>query len=263
MKPNDYYSSLGTLRPTAPSSPGKNTISKSVNSATSSAKKMKDRALSSLVTTTKLLSLQSCTPPAMRRHDDMLDILDEDEIVPVIYYPDEDIIAKRRVANKPSAYVDPFDTRSCDKKKTNDTTRSPTSVIPVRLFNEDSGTKKDTTVSADTPTDKKQQMNSAPDSFFEQVVTFDCPVFSINEKDDDTSSIQLSEAIKSINIKDDIKSVKETLFEVKGARSVSSKSLESSGGTWRDTVVSWEGFTKSAGWRKSKWDPNHTTDGKA
>lgn len=262
MKPNDYYSSLGTLRPTTPSSPGKNTISKSVNSATSSAKKMKDRALSSLATTTKLLSLQSCTPPVMRRHDDMLDILDEDEIVPVIYYPDEDIIAKRRVANKPSAYVDPFDTSSCDKKKSKDTTRSPTSVIPVRLFNEDNSTKKDTTVSADTPTDKKQ-MNSAPDSFFEQVVTFDCPVFSINEKDDDTSSIQLSEAIKSINIKDDIKSVKETLFEVKDARSVSSKSLESGGGVWHDTVVSWEGFTKSAGWRKSKWDPNHTTDGKA
>ena len=160
--------------------------------------------------------------------------------------------------------MDPFDTSSCDKKKTNDTARSPTSVIPVRLFNEDNNnsTRKDTTVSADTASDKKQ-MNSAPDFFFEQVVTFDCPVFTINEKDDDTSSIQLSEAIKSINIKDDIKSVKETLFEVKDARSVSSKCLESSGGTWRDTVVSWEGFTKSAGWRKSKWDPNHTTDGKA
>ena len=82
------------------------------------------------------------------------------------------------------------------------------------------------------------------------VVTFECPVFSLDttnsKKDDDTTSLQLSEAIRSINIKDDdTKSVREKLRDMKDARSRQSES-----NVWEE---SWVGFTRSSTWRKYEW----------
>ena len=86
------------------------------------------------------------------------------------------------------------------------------------------------------------------DSIFDPVVTW--ALFSLDttnsKDDDDTSSLQLSEAIRSINIKDDdTKSVREKLRDMKDARSRQSES-----NVWEE---SWVGFTRSSTWRKYEW----------
>ena len=250
----EYYSSLpnndkARAKNTIPSSPKKtiasSTILQSVNSATSSAKKMKNRARSF----GKLLSVQACTPVKVKQQtdNDMCDLLEaEDEITPVIYFPDQDAIA-RRMANRSTTFIDPFafsDDSSSDKK-IGDDSNSPTSVIPVRLFPEES-----------SGTRAPAASSIKVDEVFEPVVTFDCPVFTLDSqdcKDHDDTSLQLSEAIKSINIKDSVtsKSVREKFREMKESRSGSIASMD----TWQESFPTWQGFTRGSGWKKYKWEP--------
>lgn len=211
----EYYSSLPNKKKQPPTSPVFTSSSISL-AVTSSAK--------------KLLSL--FTP--LKRG-----ALKEDEI-PVIYYTDED---SRTVKRKVPAFIDPYSfvpstDEKCGVGKKSGDFDSPTSVIPVRLFPEAS----DGSVVDD-------------DSIFDPVVTFECPVFSLDttmKDDDDTTSLQLSEAIRSINIKDDdTKSVREKLRDMKDARSRQSSSESTD--VWEDSTLTWKGFTRSSSWRKYEW----------
>ena len=241
MKTAEYYSSLPNEKkqPTSPvfaSSP----ISLAVTSASMSAKKL----LTSLVPT-KLLSSQCTNSTPLKRGD-----IEEDEI-PVIYYPDED---SRTVKRKVPAFIDPYSfvpttDENCGGvgKKSGDF-NSPTSVIPVRLFPEAAADGSVEVVSK-APLKDSGKLNN---SIF-PVVTFECPVFSLDttnsKDDDDTTSLQLSEAIRSINIKDDdTKSVREKLRDMKDARSRQSES-----DVWEDSTLTWKGFTRSSSWRKYEW----------
>ena len=254
----DYYSSLpnndkARAKNTITSSPKKtiasSTILQSVNSATSSAKKMKNRARSF----GKLLSVQACTPVKVKQQtdNDMCDLLEaEDEITPVIYFPDQDAIARRMANRSTTTFIDPFafsDDSSSEKK--NGDSNSPTSVIPVRLFPEESSS-----TSNDTPEVAPGASSIKVDEVFEPVVTFDCPVFTLDSqdcKDHDDTSLQLSEAIKSINIKDSVasKSVREKFREMKESRRDGSiASMD----TWQESFPTWQ---KGSGWNKYKWEP--------
>jgi len=239
MKTAEYYSSLPNEKkqPTSPvfaSSP----ISLAVTSASMSAKKL----LTSLVPT-KLLSAQCSNSTPLKRGD-----IEEDEI-PVIYFPDED---SRTVKRKVPAFIDPYsfvpttDENCGGVGKKSGNFNSPTSVIPVRLFPEAA----DGSVEVVSTAPLKDSGKLDDDSIFDPVVTFQCPIFSLDttnsKDDDDTTSLQLSEAIRSINIKDDdTKSVREKLRDMKDARSRQSES-----NVWEE---SWVGFTRSSSWRKYEW----------
>ena len=165
----------------------------------------------------------------------------------MIYFPDQDAIA-RRMANRSTTFIDPFafsDDSSSDKKIGDELdSNSPTSVIPVRLFPEESSS-------------TSAASSIKVDEVFEPVVTFDCPVFTLDSqdcKDQDDTSLQLSEAIKSINIKDSVasKSVREKFREMKESRRDGSiASMD----TWQESFPSWKGFTRGSGWNKYKWEP--------
>ena len=226
----EYYSSLPNKKKQPPTSPVFTSSSISL-AVTSSAK--------------KLLSL--FTP--LKRG-----ALKEDEI-PVIYYTDED---SRTVKRKVPAFIDPYSFVPTDEnggvgKKSGDF-NSPTSVIPVRLFPEAADGSVEVVSTA--PLKDSDKLND--DSIFDPVVTFECPVFSLDAKkskkgdDDDTTSLQLSEAIRSINIKDDdAKSVREKLRDMKDARNRQSESTDVH---WEDPTLTWKGFTRSSSWRKYEWE---------
>ena len=220
----EYYSSLPNEKKQPPTSPVFTSSSISL-AVTSSAK--------------KLLSL--FTP--LKRG-----ALKEDEI-PVIYYTDED---SRTVKRKVPAFIDPYSFVPTDEngdvgKKSRDF-NSPTSVIPVRLFPEAADGSVEVLSAA--PLKDSDKLND--DSIFDPVVTFECPVFSLDaDDDDDTTSLQLSEAIRSINIKDDdAKSVREKLRDMKDARNRQSESTD----VWEGPTLAWKGFTRSSSWRKYEWE---------
>jgi len=222
----EYYSSLPNKKKQPPTSPVFTSSSISL-AVTSSAK--------------KLLSL--FTP--LKRG-----ALKEDEI-PVIYYTDED---SRTVKRKVPAFIDPYSfvpstDENCGVGKKSGDFNSPTSVIPVRLFPEAADGSVEVLSAAPLKDSDKRNDD------FNPVVIFDCPVFSLdttNMKDDDTTSLQLSEAIRSINIKDgDTKSVREKLRDMKDARSRQSESTDVH---WEDSTLTWKGFTRSSSWRKYEWE---------
>ena len=226
----EYYSSLPNEKKQPPASPvfASSSISLAV---TSSAKK-----LLSLFTPLKRGALK-------------------EEEIPVIYYTDED---SRTVKRKVPAFIDPYSfvpstDENCGVGKKSGDFNSPTSVIPVRLFPEAA----DGSVEVVSTAPLKDSDKRNDDSIFDPVVTFECPVFSLDAKkskkddDDDTTSLQLSEAIRSINIKDDdTKSVREKLRDMKDARSRQSESTD----VWEDPTLTWKGFTRSSSWRKYEWE---------
>lgn len=256
----EYYSSLpnndkARAKNTFPSSPKKMIESASSTILTSSAKKMKNRARSF----GKLLSVQACTPVKVKQQadNDICDLLKaEDEITPIIYFPDNQDVVAGRTANRSATFIDPFafsDVGITNDKKNGDDSNSPTSVIPVRLFPEESSS-----TSNDIPEVAPAASSIEVDDVFEPVVTFDCPVFTLDSpqdcKDQDDTSLQLSEAIKSINIKDSIASstVREKFREMRESRRDGSMaSME----TWQESFPSWKGFTRGSGWNKYKWEP--------
>ena len=257
----EYYSSLPNndkaraKNNAIPSSPKKTMIeSASSTILTSSAKKMKNRARSF----GKLLSVQACTPVKVKQQtdNDICDLLEaEDEITPIIYFPDNQDAIARRMANRSATFIDPFafsDVSTTNDKKNGDDSNSPTSVIPVRLFPEESSS-----TSNDIPEVAPAASSIKVNDVFEPVVTFDCPVFTLDScKDQDDTSLQLSEAIKSINIKDSIasKSVREKFREMRESRSRRDGSIASMD-TWQESFPSWKGFTRGSGWNKYKWEP--------
>ena len=208
----EYYSSLPNKKKQPPTSPVFTSSSISL-AVTSSAK--------------KLLSL--FTP--LKRG-----ALKEDEI-PVIYYTDED---SRTVKRKVPAFIDPYSfvpstDENCGVGKKSGDFNSPTSVIPVRLFPEAA----DGSVEVVSTAPLKDSGKLDDDSIFDPA--------NSKKDDDDTTSLQLSEAIRSINIKDDdTKSVREKLRDMKDARSRQSESKD----VWQE---SWVGFTRSSSWRKYEW----------
>ena len=197
--PNNEASNAGKVA--TPPSPRKaiesaaTTISQAVNSA----RAMRDRARSYVPK--KLLAVQ-CTPVKRVGGSTDLDALEE-ECTPVIYYTDEDAVAKRAAVK---AFVDPFafecseSSSSSPKEKDAVDSNSPTSVVPVRLFAEEES------ISTTRNDSKKKSIPSVPakDSskqksvVFGDVVTFDCPVFTPDPKliHNDDSSFEFSETIK-------------------------------------------------------------------
>lgn len=209
---------------------------------------MKDRARSLIPA--KLLAAQ-CTLRGGGDH------LLDDAVTPVIYYPDQDVVTKR-VAHK--TLVDPFsfevtfedsDGSSDDEKEDANDYNSPTSVIPVRLFQDDNSSIKVVTSSA-TGDSSKQKSNTV---VFDEVVKFDCPIFTQDFKfNEDDTSIELSEAIKSINAK----SVKEeATFILESVRN----RKKTQGELWQDPILSWDGFTRSSSFTKCvEWEDPKSDD---
>ena len=189
----EYYSSLPNKKKQPPTSPVFTSSSISL-AVTSSAKK-----LLSLFTPLKRGALK-------------------EEEIPVIYYTDED---SRTVKRKVPAFIDPYSfvpstDENCGVGKKSGDFNSPTSVIPVRLFPEAADGSVEVLSAA--PLKDSDKLPVCPK------VTFEC---NSKKNDDDTTSLQLSEAIRSINIKDDdTKSVREKLRDMKDARSRQSESTE-------------------------------------
>ena len=286
MKASGYYSSLpnnneasNAGKVATPPSPRQaiESASTTISQAVSSARKMKDRARSFVPK--KLLAVQ-CTPVKRVGGSTDLDILDE-ECTPVIYYTDEEAVAKR-AADKSTTFVDPF---SFEGSESPGDSNSPTSVVPVRLFSEEEGIsnrwndseKKNipSTPAKDNDKQKSVAFGDAVtfdgDSFppvspkdndkkksvsFDDVVSFDCPIFTQDKRliNDDDSSIEFSETIKSINamsIKEETKSIRESLRALKESREKQQVKEED----WQD---SWNGFARAPNFGTHKLDADDT-----
>mmetsp|Transcript_31279 Transcript_31279/g.75617 ORF Transcript_31279/g.75617 Transcript_31279/m.75617 type:complete len:276 (+) Transcript_31279:656-1483(+) len=221
-------------------------ISNVVATSISSAKKLKNRARSFVPK--KLLSAQ-CTPMVSNREGGG----DLDAFTPVIYYQDEDAVVKPAKQGNTS-FIDPFsfvDSDSPNDKKDADDYNSPTSVIPVRLFQEENSANNGTSAIA-KESDKRENA-----SFWKgEVVSFDCPMFTHDFKfNEEDTSIDVGSTIKSINamsIKEEIKSFRES---IRAKREACEESLE----LWQDPILSWDGFTRSESFTKCDWE-SHSDD---
>mmetsp|Transcript_33052 Transcript_33052/g.69562 ORF Transcript_33052/g.69562 Transcript_33052/m.69562 type:complete len:279 (-) Transcript_33052:194-1030(-) len=220
-------------------------ISNAVVTSFNSAKKIKDRARSFVPK--KLLAAQ-CTPATSGRKREGNDIILDEAATPVMFYPDEDAVAKR-VSRSNLTLVDPFsfeDSDSPDGKMGANDFNSPTSVVPMRLFPEE------VCSSSDDPSGTTTKTSIQENAVFDEVVSFDCPIFTQDFKfDPEDTSIDMSEAIKSINamsIKEETNNIRESIRARKEARD---EGLE----LWQDPILSWDGFTRSASFTKCKWEP--------
>jgi len=154
-------------------------------------------------------------------------------------------------------FVDPFSFEDAEvledgpKKDAHGDSNSPTSVIPVRLFPQEAiGSNNNFTFTECTDKHPKGE------DFFEEMVSFECPIFTqdvtFNEED---TSIDLSEAIKSINTR----SMKDTKMFLESIRAKKKEEGESSSEVWESTKLPWDGFRKSPSFSLCEWDP--TSDG--
>ncbi|KAL7530938.1 hypothetical protein ACHAWF_003567 [Thalassiosira exigua] len=258
MKAADYYSSLpndekprtqaGDPSPekrkqTQPSlSPRKtienasSSISTAVVTSVNSAIKIKDRARSFVP---KKLWHAQCiyTPLGGCKRGGV------DEVTPVIYYTDEDSVTKRAVEGEIS-FVDPFSFEESDDQCDKEDDPGLGSPAPVRLFPDES-------ISEDAFPTSFDDNSKDKIALFDEIVSFECPVFTVKFNDEDTS-IDISEAIKSINEL----STKEQIRAFRESISRKGESLEA----WREPILSWDGFTRSASFNMCEWDPKIEDD---
>eukprot|EP00579_Thalassiosira_antarctica_P013650 CAMPEP_0201940662 /NCGR_PEP_ID=MMETSP0903-20130614/45633_1 /ASSEMBLY_ACC=CAM_ASM_000552 /TAXON_ID=420261 /ORGANISM="Thalassiosira antarctica, Strain CCMP982" /LENGTH=273 /DNA_ID=CAMNT_0048482515 /DNA_START=81 /DNA_END=902 /DNA_ORIENTATION=+ len=208
-------------------------ISNAVVTSVNSARKIKDRARSFVPK--KLFPV----PSSKTKRGGL------DEVTPVIFYRDEDAVTKR---DGTMTFVDPFSFGDSkvpgDQKNTHDDFNSPTSVVPVRLFPEDSS-KRNITSAAVTNNCKEGN------DVFDEVVSFDCPIFTqdFNFNEGDTS-IDFSEAIRSINALS-IKEIKSFRESIRAKKEAGCESLD----MWQDSMLPWDGFKRSASFTMCEWDP--------
>lgn len=241
---SDKVEALPTKRKDAQPSPSprktvesaSSSISNAVVTSVNSARKIKDRARSFVP---KKLA---CTPGISRKG------LLRDEVTPVIYYQDEDTVVKR-AGQGALTYIDPFsfgDTESPGEENASDgNSTSPTSVIPVRLFPDDA-----LSAIAASP-DAVAKEGGEKNDFFDEVVTFDCPVFTSQKFNEEDTSIDVSEAIKSINAVSIVEEAKAFRESIRAKREAVGESLE----VWQEPLLSWDGFTRSSSFNICEWDP--------
>ena len=223
--------------------------SSSISNAVNSARKIKDRACSFVP---KILYSQSTSYTPVTRIKNKT----ADEMTPVIFYTDEDTVIKR--VDQGTTFLDPFsfveEADSPGAKKGGRDFNSPASVVPVRLFHDDSSASNVASASVMDECNNNSNHNNNREEKndpFDEVVTFECPILThdvdINE---DTSTADISEAIRSINvmsIKEESNSCRDAIYTKKEAKG---KSCEG----WRDATVSWDGFTRSPKFISCKWD---------
>mmetsp|Transcript_18896 Transcript_18896/g.39654 ORF Transcript_18896/g.39654 Transcript_18896/m.39654 type:complete len:280 (+) Transcript_18896:264-1103(+) len=253
-----YYSSLpNEAPPTAPTTPSRrkdaqqsqsprktmesaqSSISNVVSTSVNSARKIKVKACSF----GPMKKLSAPTVPISKGKKGRLD-----EVTPVIFYPDEDVVVKGE--DDTITLVDPFSFEGAespdDEKDDHEDSFSPSSVVPLRLFpgrNIDSGIIR-----------KEEDDVFKFNTFnFDGDDSFDRPIFAhdFNYNEDDTS-IDLSEAIKSINDLSTLEGTKAFIASIRAKNDVECKSLEA---LWQDTKVPWDGFQRSPSFTTCEWDP--------
>lgn len=221
-------------------------ISNAVVTSMNSARRIKDAARSFVPR--KLLAAQ-CTQSATGGKAKSAG--EWDEGTPVIYYPDEVPVVK---PDSVMTFVDPFSFgggRDYDQKDVS-------SVIPVRLFPEDAMESK----GAMYPIFEEGEEEKGDCFGGQEVVTFDCPMFTFNDLDTnvDDTSIEISEAIKSINAMSvkEIQSFRESISAAKKGKAAKDDSLE----IWMDSesILPWEGFKRSQSFTTCEWEPNDDDD---
>lgn len=226
----EYYSSLpndydaGKAAKGSPRSPRKHassSISHAVVTSVDSAKKMKNLARS-------YIPRKLCTP--VKRMEGSNALAFEDERTAVILFPDEDTLAKPAVNS--TAVVDPFSFERAESPAIDQEERnvdSPTSVVRTVHFRFDD----------------------------EEVVPFESDIFSADLDKDaaeaDNTSIEISEAIKSINAISISEEVKAIRASIRAERQAKDEAAE----LWQD---SFSGFCKSENFTSCEWDPKSDDD---
>ena len=222
-----------------------------VTTSVSSARKITDRARSYVPK--KLLAAQCTYTPVISNRSKERDI---DATTPVIFYRDEDDVVKR-AAPGAAAFVDPFSFEDTDslRRKEDEELNSPTSValVPVRLFPAEEEEGEISKCEAVTPVAANKSIKKEKRVAFNDIVTFDCPVFTpdTSEKiNDEDTSIAISESIKSINalsVSEETRSIRDS---IRAISEEDNKSLDN----WQGHVVSWDGFAKAASYQACKWE---------
>jgi len=234
-KQNEVHPSR-SLSPRRTIGSASSSLSSVVATSVNSAKKITDRALS-------LVPRKLCTPVTISRNR----LGDLDEITAVIYYPDTDAVIKP-VSQDLVTLVDPFSFEDSDlspDKEDSKDSKSPTSVVPVRLFPDDFTTKDLASIDAEDSREEEEDL-------FGEVVTFDCPIFTNDFKfNEEDSSFEFSEAIKSINAVSIKEETKSYLESIRANKRTGDKPSEA----WQEHVLSWDGFTRVASFNTCEWDP--------
>ena len=231
MKRKESQSTSLSPRKTASTS-----ISDVVVTSFNSARKMTTIARS-------LVPKLQCTPITSSRKGRQLD-----EVTPVIFYQDEDTVTKR-VDEVNTSFIDPFSFGETESQDDNpeDGSETNSSVAPVKLFPDDAfGGEVDIPLST-----VAGNINEKKDLFTtDEVVTFDVPIFTNAKFNEEDTSIDISEAIKSINavsIVDEARSIRKS---IRAKRQAISESIVE----WEEPILSWDGFTKSSSFNKCQWE---------